>query len=398
MQESFSTLKKQVIDRGLCTACGTCAGVCSEQAIEMVCVEEEPEPKLTGKCNQCGFCYNACPGGVVPLADMDRWLFGKPSSFHEAPLGMYRKSLRGYATDHRLRESSSSGGVTSAILNYALDSGVIDGAIIVCSNPQMPWRCSATLVSCSEQTRSATRSSPEMVPVNSLLKHSVVEKGWRKIGIVGLPCHIHGLRKIQMKGEPPEISKAIKLCIGLFCAATYYFEGIKHLLVEFAGIEEIKEVVAMDYKGGRWPGSLTVLTRDGKITHVATKHEYTWHFLGPAPYKRDRCLMCPDFSARVADLSMGDVFQKVSDNPNLTAVLARTDIGETILTSASSAGVISLEDHPPEFIPKSGMGWESKEHAGIFRTRQRKRFGWPTPDFQYPLKICPLPGKIVFPS
>jgi len=393
----FSDLKRQVIDRGLCTGCGTCAGVCPESVIDMVYVEGEPEPKLKGRCTQCGLCLKVCSGAAVPLADLDTWLFGKTSSFQRDPLGIYRKCLRGWATDDRLREKSSSGGVTTALLNHALDSRIIDAALIVCADPKMPWRCAPTLVSTSEETQRATRTSPEIVPVNALLREAVFKRKFKKIAVVGLPCHIHSLRKIQMLQEPPEIARAVTLCIGLLCAATYYFEGIRHLLAEFAGIENVESIAAMDYKGGMWPGSLTVLTRDGKITHVATKHEYTWHFLGAAPYKRDRCLMCPDFSARLADLSMGDVFQKVGTNPNLTAVLVRTPRGEKILSGAVKAGIITVEDHPPEFIPKSGMGWESKEHAGIHRSRQRKRFGWPTPDFQYPLEMCQLPGKIVFP-
>ena len=398
MSEGFADLKRQVIDQGLCTGCGTCAGICPDAVIEMNYVEGEPEPTIKGKCTQCGICLNVCSGAFVPLSDMDTWLFGKTSSFHEDPIGIYRKSLRGYATDNHLRLTSSSGGATTAVLNFALDNGLIDGALIVCADPKTPWRCSPTFITKSEQTKKATRSSPEIVPVNALLRHAVIERGCKKIAVVGLPCHIHALRKMQMAEDPPEIARAVQLCIGLFCAATYYFEGIRHLLSEFAEIESVEDVVAMDYRGGKWPGSLTVLTRDGKVNHVATKHEYTWHFLGPAPYKRDRCLMCPDFSARVADLSMGDIFQKVSDNPNLTAILVRTETGEKILDETIKAGKIIVEDHPPTYIPKSGMGWESKEHAGIYRMRQRKRFGWPTPDFQYPLKICQVPGKIVFPS
>jgi len=397
MPESYVDLKKQVIDRGLCTGCGTCAGVCPETVIEMMQVEGEPEPKRIGKCTKCGLCLKVCPGAWIPLADMDTWLFNRKSSFHKDPLGIYRKCLRGYASDDALRESSSSGGVTTAVVNCALDHGIIDGALIVCADPATPYRCAPTLITRSEETKKATRSSPEIVPVNRLLREAVVEKGLRNIAVVGLPCHIHALRKIQMGGDPPEIAEAITLCIGLFCAATYYFEGIRHLLAEFAGIDRVEDIAAMDYKGGKWPGSLTVLTTDGKIHHVATKHEYTWHFLGPAPYKRDRCIMCPDFSARVSDLSMGDVFQKVSENPNLTVVLVRTETGEKMLANAVASHAVAVEDHPHRFVPKSGMGWESKEHAGIYRLRQRKRFGWPTPEFQYPLQICPLPGKIVFP-
>lgn len=397
MKESFARLKKQVINRGLCTGCGTCAGVCPEEVIEMTFVEGEPEPKLTGKCTQCGLCLKTCSGEFVPLSDLDTWLFGKTSSFHQEPLGIYRKSLRGYASDSELREKASSGGITSAVLNFALDNHIIDGAIVVCPDPVIPWRFSPALITESEQMKRAARSTPDMIPLNALLRHAVLEKGCKKIGIVGLPCHIHSLRKIQMEKDPPEIAAAIKLCIGLFCAATYYFEGIRHLLSEFAGIENLEDIIAMDYRGGKWPGALSVVTKEGKIIHVSSKHEYTWHFLGPATYKRDRCLMCPDFSARIADLSMGDIFQKIGNNPNLTAVLARTEFGEKLITDAMAAGYIHLEDHPAELIPKSGMGWESKEHAGIFRSRNRKRFGWPTPDFQYPLEICPLPGNIVFP-
>ena len=222
------------------------------------------------------------------------------------------------------------------------------------------------------------------------------KKGFKKTAVGGMPCHIHPLRKMQMAGRPAEIARAIKLTLGLFCASTYYFEGIKHLLYEFAGLDKLEEIAALDYKGGQWPGSLTATTKDGKIHHVATKHEYTWHFLGPGS-KRDRCLMCPDFSARVADLAMGDVFQKVSPDPNINAILVRTKTGEEIVRQAVRAGFLSVEKHPPEFVPKSGMGWESKEHANIHRMKFRKRYGWPVPDYQYPVEMCRLPGKLVFP-
>ena len=110
-------------------------------------------------------------------------------------------------------------------------------------------------------------------------------------------------------------------------------------------------------------------------------------------------LLAAGHRVRVLDLYIygDDVLETVSDDPNLTVVLARTELGEKIINNAMRDGVIYLEDHPPLYIPKSGMGWESKEHAGIFRSRNRKRYGWPTPDFQYPLEICPMPGKIVFP-
>jgi coenzyme F420 hydrogenase subunit beta len=394
--KGFTQLKRNVIARGLCTACGTCAGVCPVNVIEMIRVDGEPEPQLVGKCIRCGLCSEVCGGGSVPLADMDRRLFGRRSSFQKEPLGIYRKCLRGYAVDAHVRQTSASGGATSALVTYALEREVIDAAIMVGWDSQYPWRCAPFLVTHREDLEKATRFSPEMVSVNSILRNTVVERGYKRIGVVGMACHIHSLRKMQMAKHPKEIARAIKFCLGLFCASTYYFEGIRHLFSEFGGIDRLEDVARVDYKGGPWPGSLTVETKDGKTRHVASKHEFTWHFLGPAS-KRDRCLMCPDFSARVADVSLGDIFQKVSPEPNINAILVRTDVGEKLVEGAVEEGFLFVESHPPELIPKSGMGWESKEHGGIHRMKFRKRYGWPVPDYQYPLEICPLPGRLVFP-
>ena len=396
MYSGFAQIKRDVVDKGLCTGCGTCIGVCPKKVLEVVYIGGEPEPKLIGKCIQCGLCSKVCAGSSIPLADMDQWLFGRKSSFKDDPLGVYRKCLRGFSTDPRIRAASSSGGATSAILNYALEKGVIEAAIVAGSDIKKPWRCVPFLATSPEELKRATRFTPEMVSVNSLLREAVVEKGFKKIGIVGLPCHIHSVRKIQMARRPAEIARAIRITLGLFCASTYYFEGIKHLLSEFAGIGKLEDIVSLDYKGGQWPGSLTAATRDGKIYHVATKHEYTWHFLGPGS-KRDRCLMCPDFSARVADVALGDIFQKVSPDPNINAILVRTKTGDKMIKQAVKAGFLFVENHPPGFIPKSGMGWESKEHANIHRIKFRKRFGWPVPDYQYRLEMCYPPGKLVFP-
>jgi coenzyme F420 hydrogenase subunit beta len=394
--DGFGKLKKDVVDRGLCMGCGTCVGVCPEKVLEAAFVDGEPEPRLIGKCTRCGLCGEVCPGASIPLADMDQWLFGRRSSFNRDPLGIFRQCLRGHAVDPLLRSTSSSGGATSAILKYALDLGVIDAAVIVAADPRMPWRCAPTLATRSADVGRATRTSVEMVSVNAILRHAVVERGFKKLAVVGLPCHIHGLRKIQMANRPPEIAAAIKISLGLLCASTYYFEGIHHLLREFAGIENLEDVALLDYRGGQWPGSLTAATKDGKIHHVATKHDYTWHFLMPGS-RRDRCQMCPDFSARVADISLGDIFQKVTPDPNINSILVRTEAGEEFVNGAVKAGYLAVENHPPEFIPKSGMGWEAKEHANFHRMKFRKRYGWPMPDFQYPVEMCPLPGKLSFP-
>ncbi len=56
-EAKFATLKKQVIDTGLCSSCGACIASCSEHALEMI----NDRPRLTGKCTACGVCVHQCP-------------------------------------------------------------------------------------------------------------------------------------------------------------------------------------------------------------------------------------------------------------------------------------------------------------------------------------------------
>ena len=44
------------------------------------------------------------------------------------------------------------------------------------------------------------------------------------------------------------------------------------------------------------------------------------------------------------------------------------------------------------------MGWEAKKHAGVYRLLERKKYGWPTPDYGYDISEVPLPRDIQFPK
>ncbi len=396
---SFFDLKRDVVDRGLCTACGTCVGVCLFDAISIDYESDEPIPILTGECTECDMCYPACPGKNVPLRTLDKTFLGSERDFERDKIGIYTSCNRGYAMDEEIRLTSSSGGIVSSLLIFALEEKLIEGAILTGWRKDKPWRCKPYIATTKEEVMRGIRTGMMIVPNNALLAEAVTKKQMEKIAVVGLPCHIHGLRKLQMRGKPKKLVNAIQFCIGLFCASTYYWEGTKHLLQESGKIKNLEDIVAMDYRGGKPPGDMFVLTRDGKFRFVATKHDYVWHLLGSASYKRDRCLMCVDFSAELADISCGDVFQRIEDKPGpFVATVARTETGEGLLQMATEKGYIHLEHHDPDMIPSSGMGWEAKKHAGVYRWLERSRYGWPVPDYEYEISESPLPRDLKFPG
>lgn len=399
IKRSFEDLNADVVRVGLCTSCGTCVGVCATKAIEMDYALDEPLPRLVGKCTSCGACYDICPGKDVPLRDMDRFFFGRERDEEKDPVGIFKSCYRGWSTDPYVKATSSSGGVVTGICNFALENDIVDAVIMAGWSKDEPARCRPIIATSPEEVAEAARSAMVIVPNNALLAEAVLREKHARVGVVGLPCHVHGLRKLQMKGQPKKLAASVKFVIGLFCASTYYWEGVRHLVREFSDIRDMDEVVRLDYRGGQWPGGMYAVTKDAKVHFIASKHDYTWHFLGAGTFKRDRCLMCTDFAAELADVSCGDIFQPVKPGDRrIVATVTRTDVGEDLVRKAQEAGYIQVESHDPMLIPASGLGWESKKHAGMYRLIQRREFGWPTPDYQYEPRVVPLDRRLTFPS
>lgn len=397
-KKAFEDLRSDVIKVGLCTSCGTCAGICPLDSVMMNYELDEPEPELVGECDACGVCYEICPGRDIPLRDLDRMIFGREREVDREPLGIYKRSLRGYASRRDVRETSSSGGVVSALCICALEEKMIDGVLIAGWDERRPWRCKPVIATNPSEVVKGVRTAMVVVPVNALLREAVFKRDLKKIGVVGCPCHIHALRKMQMYNKPKKLVDSFSFMIGLFCAANYYFKGTEHMVTEFGKVDSMDEVISMDYRGGKWPGSLYVTTKDGKLRYIASKHEYTWHFLGAASYKRDRCLMCVDWSSESADISAGDIFTSIpEENRRWTATLIRTDKGEELMETAIKKGYVVVKDFDAEALPGSGLGWEAKKHANMYRLIQRKKYNWPTPNYQYTPSLVSIKPERVFP-
>ncbi len=395
-KKGFERLYEEVISKGLCTVCGSCSGICPNQAIEMRIdnyENGEPKPVLIGECINCSACYDVCSGRDIPLVDLDKYVFGRERKPLEEPIGIYKRTLKGYRKG-KAREGASSGGITQGVIEYALMQGLIDAAIMAVRSTKHSWRAEAGIVTNPKEIQKGVRSVMEVVPVNSVLHEAIIKRGLKKIAIVGMPCQIHSIRKIQMKKCQNKILDAIVFTIGLYCNSTAYYIGIEHLLKEIGGIESLNDIACIDYRAGEWPGSMMVLTQDGKMHFIATRDFYTV-FLSAANYRRDRCLMCIDYSAELADISVGDVFQKTDGNPRWSSVISRTKIGDELIEGAINKGYICMQEQDASSIIASGFGWEMSKHASMYRLMERKKNGWPVPDYQYQGGIKIMPRLLV---
>ena len=329
----------EVVKAGLCTGCGTCAGVCPASAIGM-CVSNGlflPEVDLA-KCTSCGLCLECCSGRSVDFEKLNLWLFGKKPE--DELLGNYLQCYVGHSNNNSIRFGSSSGGIATQLLILALEKGIIDGAIVARMRKDRPLETESFVARTSEEIVSASRSKYCPVAANEALECVLKEKG--RFAVVGLPCHIHSIRKAEKKISV--LRKRIVLHIGLMCSHTASFRGTEFLLGKLNLKQENIALIA--YRGRGWPGFMFIKLKDR--SSLSVPYTGQWNAYGPVFscffFTPRRCLVCPDETNELADISLGDAWlpELRNERNGESIVVARTEEGEELLSLACVAKVISL--------------------------------------------------------
>ena len=388
--KGYARLQREVIESGLCTDCGTCAGVCPSQCLVMNYEREQPE--AIKECPpRCNLCYEVCPGKDIPMHELEQMTFGRErkQGTDEEYLGVCQQFFRGYAVDKEVRRRGACGGVGTALLLYALENNIIDSAIVAAMSQEQPWRVVPKIATSRQDIIDATQSKYSLVPLNSILGEAQ-KRGLKRIGVVTSSCHCHGIRKMQSIGKPTTIADRIALVIGLTTGTQYSYHATEHAIEELLHVP-IDHVAKLEYTGSTFPAKFTVVTKDGQT--VACPHfRFAMSALAFTP---ERCRMCFDYSNELSDLSLGDLSYPPPrmDEPGWTAIAVRSDLGRKLMTDAQNANYIHLE--PIENYTFFMWGWEPKKHGSSYVISQRKRLGLPVPDYHLPLLTRPLPKQFV---
>jgi coenzyme F420 hydrogenase subunit beta len=352
MTENNNTIA-QVVKDGLCTGCGTCIALCPEEAIKLTINEKKGiyVPELNeDKCNNCGICYEVCPGHEVDFKQLNLEIFGKEPE--DIIIGNYLNCYFGHATDYNIRYNSSSGGLVTALLIFALEEGIIDGALVTRMKKDNPLEPESFIARTGEEIIEASKSKYCPVPANIALKEILDSKEGEKFAVVGLPCHIHGVRKAEQINK--KLKEKIVLHLGIFCNHAPNFWGTKLLLQRLKVRED--EVIKIGYRGEGYPGSMKISKKSGELLLLLLP-DY-WNFVGTYFFYPARCLMCSDGICELADISFGDAWlpELSHDKIGLSIVVSKSGIGEKILQMMKSKNKIELEEISVEKVIRSQAG------------------------------------------
>ncbi len=331
---------QHVYEEGLCMQCGTCEGVCPTGAVALtwdlragylLSVDAQT-------CTDCGHCHEACPGPGLDFSPGAWWRERNEGALTEDFLGPWRQLWFGWASDETVRHEGASGGVATALMQAALATGAADAVVAVRMSATSPLEAEAVICRSPEEVAACRGSKYNVVATNTVLRRILEEPG--RYALVGLPCHIQGLRLAQRRSR--RLRERVVLTLGIFCGLTCEPRATA-VAARQAGLDR-EELSFVSYRGPGWPGGMRLETRRG----AARGRHYPDYFDGfMAALTPPRCRICPDALAELADISVGDAWlDRFTGSDGVSDVIVRTPAGERLL--AGAAEYLSLQPAGPQ--------------------------------------------------
>lgn len=311
--------------------CGTCIGMCPNSCLELRKNESLgvyfPEFKDNSRCRECRLCLEVCPGQGLNFDKLNNIYFGKTPD--NVFVGNFINCYTGYSTDSNIRFNSSSGGIATALLIAALQANIVDAVLLTRMKKNQPSEPEPFLAKSKEEILEAMGSKYCPVPLNIGLND--ILKKENKVAVVGLPCHIQGIRLAELKDTV--IKKKILLHLGLFCGLGVTFKATESLLKRLRIDGE--DVEKLCYRTAGWPGNLSVDVKNKEKVTISYADYWNRNFVA---HSLRRCTLCSDSLSELADISLGDAWlsEYKEDRLGRSLIITRNKIGEDLLHIAGS--------------------------------------------------------------
>lgn len=345
-----------IIDSGLCLRCGACVSLCPRGAAAAAWDAEEGWRVLVNRetCNECGNCVPVCPGGGIDFDHYAR-LFQLGGNRMEL-IGRYDELLSGWAADWTTRWLGSSGGVGTALVEAALEEGIADAALLTSCGGDRGLVLSATHVYAPAGVSEAAGSRYLMLPLAASLRE--VETSGLRYVVVGLPCHIQGVRLLQERS--PVLRANIVGTVSLLCGMVQTPGAVVRALRR-SGLTLGSGDSLLRMRGRGWPGTVQVKRADGSTANANYRGFYDARFQSEI---LRRCRWCPDATGMLADISLGDAW------PARGA--PASGLGESLIVVRGSRGGALLECARDRLVLTTRTAQEFRDsQAHLWRLKQR---------------------------
>jgi coenzyme F420 hydrogenase subunit beta len=327
---------EEIVSAGLCIGCGLCESVAGRDRVEIVTTDdgrERPRARVPLDENTLRAIGAVCPGTRIEGADRTRLA---PGTRTDAVWGPIARAVRGHAADPVVRHRAASGGATTALAQFLLDSGRVELVVQVGAVGAAPMRTERRLSVDSVQVLEATGSRyGPAAPLREF--HAVLDRG-RPFALVGKPCDIGAARNLARLDA--RVDRLMRYTLAVVCGGASELGKSRDVLDRF-GVAE-RDLSLFRYRGHGNPGMTRIETRDGaahELTYAEMwSDEATWRI-------QSRCKICPDAIGEAADVVAGDTWPDATprgEDAGFNSIVARTRAGAELLDAAAAAGAIHV--------------------------------------------------------
>lgn len=388
------------LQHNLCTGCGICEGACPSKSITMVVNKGRFLPSIDDNlCHNekgCHRCMDVCPGTGCNLVALSKQYLADARK-EDKLVGYYEHCFVGHSTDEDLRYHSASGGMVTQMLIWLLETKRIDGAVVTSFDNSQPLMVNTYIATNREELTKAKGSKYAPVSFHGIAR-MIKEADGKRYVVVGMPCHLQGLRKQMMKDKV--LREKVIACFGLYCSCgrTFYLtdfvfkeRGIKRSeLSYFAYRDEgcLGYMVAKQRPKYRecFSNSDTSFYKEYEV--YKEKYQNYYHPLRSF-FIPKRCLFCIDHYARLADISFGDIHIKPYsiDKVGINSIVARSPKMVEWLRQAEAEGYIWLDNLSVDVLNHSqSMARKKYARVGTFM-RTAKLLGDKVPQYDITLPV-----------
>lgn len=339
---------EEVIDQGICVACGACVGLCPYFHYY------DGKVVATDDCRADTWrCLQLCPRADSDETRLDRL---KGDETERPEIGAFRQVLIARANGENITAHAQYGGVVSALLLFALERGLIRSAVltdrggetapmgIIAKNKDEILRCGG----------SRYTGSGGLAAFNKAIR-----EGEEELAVVGLPCQMEALSRMQlMSPDGEERARRVGLRIGLFCTWALDYRGLSVYLEE-QGI-------------GQPVHKYDIPPPPAQIFQVRTNNGWKAFPLDEIrPFVQKGCLLCEDMTAEWADISVG----AVEGMEGWNTVVIRSAMGSELIDAAREAGILETGNLPEANLQHLREASFNKRKRGAQANKERRQRG-----------------------
>ena len=315
-------LVEEVINAGLCTLCGACAGSCPYLISYNGKIVQMDDCTLDK-----GQCYQYCPRTYLDMDEISQKIFG--TTYSENELGTTKEVLIARSISSSIRNIAQYGGIVTTLISLAMEESLIDSAVLIKTDDDKTPK--AVL---AQNTKEVIQCAGSNYMACSILEafNKIPEDSDRKVGLVGTPCQVLAISK--MKNKPPKNRVNIdntRLVIGLFCTWALSQREFYMFLKENLNLPRVKK-----FDIPPPPANLfEAYTDRGRVQFSL---DQVREFTMPA------CAYCLDMTSEFADISVGSV----EGIEGWNTVIIRTDAGKELVEMAKKQDKLEIDTLPAE--------------------------------------------------